>query len=145
MSAPPRTTTSGTFFITAITHKRRRLFQSEQNAQLLFETLQHYRTQGLYRLHAFVIMPDHLHLLLTANNISDALRHIKGGFSRRLASKFPAWQQGFTDHLIADADEFHSRRDYIHQNPVRAKLVTDRKHYPYSSAYRPEATEPQQP
>jgi putative transposase len=138
MSAPPRTATSGTFFITATTYKRRRLFHVEQNAQLLLETLQHYRTQGLYQLRAFVVMPDHLHLLITSKNISDALRHIKGGFSRRLASKLPAWQSGFTDHLVADADEFHSRRKYIHANPVRAKLVTNWKHYPYSSAYRPE-------
>jgi putative transposase len=48
MATPPRTATAGTFFITAITHNRRRLFQVDANAQLLIETLQHYRIQGLY-------------------------------------------------------------------------------------------------
>ena len=133
MATPPRTTTAGTFFITAITHNRRRLFQVDKNAQLLLETLQHYRTQGLYKLHAYVVMPDHIHLLITTRNISEAIRHIKGGFSRRLGSKFPAWQHGFTDHLILNPNHFHSRRDYIHQNPARAGMVTNAELYPYSS------------
>jgi putative transposase len=135
MATPPRTAAAGTFFITAITHNRRRLFQVDANAQLLIETLQHYRIQGLSKLHAFVVMPDHIHLLITTGNISEALRHVKGGFSRRLGSKFPAWQPGFTDHLILDPGQFHTRRDYIHQNPTRAGLVTNAEHYPFSSAY----------
>ena len=138
MSAPPRSATSGTFFVSAITSNRRHIFQTEQNALLFIETLQHYRAQGLYKLHAYVVMPDHIHLLLTTADLSSALRHVKGGFSRRIASKFPIWQQGFTDHLVLDADQFHARRDYIHQNPVRARLVADWKDYPYSSAFHRE-------
>jgi putative transposase len=48
---------------------------------------------------------------------------IKGGFSRRLASKPPVWQRGFADHLILDPAQFESRRDYIHQNPIRVHLA----------------------
>jgi hypothetical protein len=40
-------------------------FQVERDAELLIETLQHYRAEGHYQLHTFVVMPDHLHLLLT--------------------------------------------------------------------------------
>ena len=65
MAIPARTADTGTFFITAITYNRRRLFQLPINATLFLETLQHYRTQGAYKLHAFVVMPDHIHLLLT--------------------------------------------------------------------------------
>jgi hypothetical protein len=67
-------------------------------------------------------MPDHIHLLMTTGNISEAVRHIKGGFSCRLGSKLPAWQHGFTDHLVLNPDQFRSRRDYIHPskpNPRR--------------------------
>jgi putative transposase len=137
MAKPPRTATSGTFFITTITYNRRRLFQLPANADLFLETLQHYRAEGAYKLHAFVVMPDHVHLLLTPNakTISQTMNLIKGGFSRRLASKFPVWQRGYADHLILDRDHFESRRAYIHQNPVRANLVTAAELYPYSSAY----------
>jgi len=139
MAIPQRTATSGTFFITTITCNRRRLFQVPANAELFLETLQHYRAEGAYKLHSFVVMPDHAHLLLTPNDktISQAMNLIKGGFSRRLASKFPIWQRGFADHLILDAAHFESRRAYIHQNPVRAHLTSVPELYPYSSAYRP--------
>jgi putative transposase len=138
MAIPQRTTTEGTFFITTITYNRRCLFQLPANAELFLETLQHYRAENRYKLHAFVVMPDHVHLLLTPINqtISHTMNLIKGGFSRRVASKFPIWQRGFADHLILDADHHRSRIAYIHQNPVRAHLSTTPELYPYSSAYR---------
>ena len=140
MAIPQRTATQGTFFITSITYNRRRVFQVPRNADLFLETLQRYRSEGAYKLHAFVVMPDHVHLLLTPQNqtISRIMNLIKGSFSRRLASKFPIWQRGFADHLVLNRTEFESRRAYIHQNPVRAHLVTQADQYPYSSAYRGE-------
>ena len=138
MSIPSRSDRTGTFFVTSATFQRRRLFQVTAKAELFLETLQQYRREGHYKLHAFVVMPDHIHLLLTpqAITIERAMGLIKGGFSHRLASKFPVWQRGFTDHRIRDAEEFQIRRDYIHLNPVRAGIVERCDSYPYSSAYR---------
>jgi putative transposase len=138
MAIPQRTATTGTFFVTTITANRRRLFQVTRNADLLLETLQHYRAEGHYKLHAFVVMPDHVHLLLTPNDktISEVMNLIKGGFSHRLDFKRPVWQRGFADHLVRNAEEFESRRAYIHQNPVCAHLSETAELYPYSSAYR---------
>ncbi len=62
---------------------------------------------------------------------------IKGGFSHRLASKLPVWQCSFTNHRIRDREDFLIRRNYIHQNPVRARLTPTAELYPYSSASRP--------
>ena len=59
---------------------------------------------------------------------------IKGGFSHRLASKLPVWQRGFTDHRIRNREEYDTRRDYIHANPVRARLTEAAESYPYSSS-----------
>ena len=97
MAIPTRATSHGTFFISSQTWNRRRLFQQATNAELFLETLQHYRREGHYKLHAFVVMPDHIHLLLTPQEITleRAVMLIKGGFSRRLESKFPIWQRGF--------------------------------------------------
>jgi putative transposase len=137
MAAPPRTANTGTFFLTAITYNRRRLFQVETNAKLFIETLQHYRAEGFYKLHAFVVMQDHVHLLLTTDDLAKAMHRINGGFSHRIGSNFPVWQRGFTDHLIPNRDHFESRREYIHQNPVSVRLTERREDYPYSSAYQP--------
>ena len=140
MAIPHRTTTESTFFITTITNNRRHLFQVPANAGLFLETLHHYRAKGAYKLHAFVVMPGHVHLLLTPadKTISQVVNLIKGGFSRRLASNFPIWQRGFADHLILDRAHFESRREYIHQNPVRTRLAATPEAYPYSSAHRPQ-------
>ena len=138
MAIPTRTARPGTFFITTATYNRRRLFQVEANALLLIDTLQHYGKEGNYKLHAFVVMPDHIHLLLTPQviTIERTMQLIKRGFSRRIESKFPVWQRGFTDRRMRDRDDFLKHRDYIHHNPVRARLCQRPEDYPYSSAYR---------
>jgi len=137
MAIPSRATSHGTFFVTSRTYNRRRLFQKEANAQLFLETLQHYRREGRYKLHAFVVMPDHIHLLLTPQDIAleRVMQLIKGGFSRRLPSKLPLWQRGFTDHRIRDREDFLKHRAYIHDNPVRGRLCQRPEDYPYSSAF----------
>jgi putative transposase len=137
MSRPLRTTSSGTFFITAITANRRRLFQVDRNAELFLATLQHYRREGHFRLHAFVLMPDHIHLLLSTQDLPAAMKHIRGGFSYRLASRTDVWQRGYADHVVLSRDDFETRRAYIHQNPVRAHLAAHPENFPYSSAFHP--------
>jgi len=46
------------------------------------------------------------------------------------------WQKGFADRRMRDAQEFIERREYIHQNPVRAHLVACAEDYRFSSAFR---------
>jgi hypothetical protein len=45
------------------------------------------------------------------------------------------WQKGFTDCRMRDADEFVTRREYIHHNPMRAGMVQRADEYPFSSAF----------
>ena len=124
MAIPTRATSHGTFFITTQTYDRRRLFQVAATAELFIQTLQHYRAEGHCKLHSFVIMPDHVHLLLTPTNITleRSIQLTKGGFSHRLASKLPTWQRGFTDRRMRDRADFLTHRLYIQDNPVRAHL-----------------------
>ena len=128
-----------TYFITTVTANRRRLFQVESNAQLLFELLNEDRAKGRYQVHAFVFMPDHIHLLLTpAPNVSveKAVQFVKGGFSFRLKSKMPVWENSFKKLGMKDPASYDNHRDYIHQNPVRAGLCERREEFPWSSANR---------
>ena len=79
---PSRVHNFGTFFVTTATWGRRHLFRAEPFANLLVKTLYSYRSQKKYLLHEFVIMPDHVHLILTPNDISleRVVQFIKGGF-----------------------------------------------------------------
>ena len=138
MAIPSRATSHGTFFISSQTWNRRRLFQKAANAELFLETLQHYRREGHFKLHDFVVMPDHVHLLLTPLEIAleRVMQLIKGGFSHRLESKLPVWQRSFTGHRIRDREDFLRHRSYIHHNPLRGRLCQLPEQYAYSSAYK---------
>jgi len=128
------------FFVTAVTAQRKPLFRYEPNAQLLLNTLLDYRAQQKYLLHEFVIMPDHLHLLITpAHNLSleRAIQFVKGEFSYRLKSKFTVWQESLTNHRIHDEEDWERHREYIRMNPVPAGLMGRPEEYPYSSAAFP--------
>ena len=126
-----------TFFITSVTAQRRALFSRDATADLLVDVFLHYRGQGKYLLHDFVIMPDHFHALITpadAISLERAIQFIKGGFSFRLKSSLPVWQASFTNHRVRDDEDFERHREYIWNNPVLAGLVDKVEVYSYSSA-----------
>ncbi len=125
------------FFVTTVTAHRQPIFRREATARLLIDTLAHYRDERKFLLHEFVIMPDHVHALLTpATEISleRVMQFIKGGFSYRLKSRPPVWQASFSNHRIRDLADYENHREYIRVNPVRAKLAATAEAYPYSSA-----------
>ena len=134
-----------TYFVTAVTANRRRLFQVEANADLLLKTLTHYHDQGRYQIHAFVIMPDHVHVMLTPApdvSLEKAVQYIKGGFSFRLKSKFEVWSRSFNESQILTSEKFQACKLYIEQNPVRARLVDSAHTYSHSSAHRANLIDP---
>jgi putative transposase len=126
-----------TYFVTSSTAGRRRLFHDKKWADLFIEVLFHYREKG-YSLHEFVLMWDHFHLIITPKTtLERAVQFVKGGFSFRAKEfKFPweIWQRGFADHRIRDLNDFEVHKNYVHQNPVKKRLVSQSKEYPYSSA-----------
>jgi putative transposase len=66
------------------TFQKRRLLQSDPMASLFIDVLLHYRQQGKFLLHEFVVPPDHFHLLITpTESLERALQLIKGAFSYR--------------------------------------------------------------
>jgi putative transposase len=128
-----------TYMITTETWGRRALFRAGPWARLFIDTLYHYRGFA-YQLHEFVVMSDHIHLLITPTvTLEKAVQCIKGGFSYRarkeLGSNLEIWQTGFSDHRIRDAEDYLVHVDYIHQNPVRKRLAEKPEGYPFSSAF----------
>jgi len=132
--------------ITSSTWGRRYLFGREPWARLLIDTLYHYRGTA-YLLHEFVIMPDHIHVILTPfTSLEKAVQFIKGGFSYRakkeLGSNMEVWQKGFSDHRIRDAEDYLRHVSYVRENPVRKHLCEGPEDFPYSSAFSGFALEP---
>ncbi len=139
-NANPQATLSSsrTFFATTKTSMGQRLLQSERNAMLLVDVLRSYVAARKFLLHDFVIMPDHVHLLMTVHEdmtIEKAMQLIKGRFSYRLKHEFQylgeVWQRGFSEARADDQESFLRYREYIAQNPVKAGLADSPGQYPY--------------
>jgi len=142
-STPVNTlSTSRVFFATTKTSMGRYLLQSERNAMLLIDVLRTCVAERKFLLHDFVIMPDHVHLLMTVHadmTIEKAMQFIKGRFSYRLKKEFQylgeVWQCGFSETRADDAESLFRYREYIAQNPVKAGLVDSPEQYPYCYGY----------
>jgi putative transposase len=127
-----------TFFATTKTSMGRRLLQSERNAGLLIDVMRSLAAEHKFTLHDFVVMPDHLHLLLTVTDgmtIEKAMRLIKGRCSRRLSQEHryfgEVWQRGFTDMQVLNHASFLQHQEYIAMNPVKAGLADSPEQYPF--------------
>ncbi|MGA8743699.1 MAG: transposase [Terracidiphilus sp.] len=133
---------SSACFVSTQTAQRQPFFRHERWANLLRETILHYCDNG-YSLHAYVIMPDHLHLLITPKgSLERAIQLIKGGFSfrakREFAWKSDIWQPGLSDHRIRDEEDWKNHLGYIRRNPVEARLVEDAGAFPFIGFPSPE-------
>jgi putative transposase len=138
MAKAVRTTRPGMSFVTTATRDRRPIFEISRVADLFIDTLLHYRTLGHYKLHAYVVMPDHIHLVLTPQSMTldQAVGLIKQGFQHRVETQLPIWEEGFTAYSVANMHDLEIVRAHLHQLPVRANLSTVAELYPHSSAYR---------
>ena len=137
---PNRVHNFGTYFITTQTFGHRALFQNTTLAKLLIETLFHYRSENKFLLHDFVIMPDHLHAIITPAEITleRVMQLIKGGFSHAATEhgfgNLEIWQRGFSDHRIRDEQDYLIHQKYLWNNPVRRRLCEHPEQYEFSSA-----------
>jgi putative transposase len=127
------------FFATTNTSMGMRLLQSERNAGLLIDVLRSLVAEHRFKLHDFVIMPDHIHLVIEVGSemtIEKAMQLIKGRFSFRLSHEFgykgEVWQRGFTEEQVLNQKSLVGHKAYIAENPVKAGLAASTEEYPFS-------------
>ena len=119
-------------FVTTNTKDREKVFSDPAFARMAVETL--YETQQKYSffLYAFVIMPDHCHLLMSVpegGSVSKIMYSYKRSVSFIIGKR--VWQSRFHIKMI---DSVSGAIAYIHQNPVKAGLCEHVEKYPWSSA-----------
>jgi REP-associated tyrosine transposase len=134
--------TSRTFFVTTKTSMGRALLQSDRNASLFIDVLRSYVAAKKFKVNDFVVMPNHVHLLITVTgdmSIEKAVQFIKGGFSFRLKKETgytgEVWQKGFSEVRVNDKESFAKHREYIAQNPVKRGLASVPDEYLYCFSY----------
>ncbi|MGV3616445.1 MAG: transposase [Fimbriimonas sp.] len=109
-------------------------------ARIVQESLFHDH-ESRYELHAWVVMPNHVHVLLTpceGISLEEILRVGKSvtatAINKHFGMKGRLWEPDYFDRLIRNPDHFERVRHYIEWNPVKAKLCQDPTLHPWSSA-----------
>ena len=100
----------------------------------------YYRDLQSYNLHAFAVMPNHVHLLMTplveVSKLTQSLKRFTAREANRMLGLTgqPFWQHEGFDRLVRNATEFERLVHYIEWNPVTAGLAATPEEFPWSSA-----------
>ncbi|AFU99223.1 REP-associated tyrosine transposase [Simiduia agarivorans] len=139
----------GTYFFTVNANRTTRAINLIHHADLLREVVADVRSRHPFALHAWVLLPDHLHWVASlpegVSDFSSRWRLIKANFSRALPKLEPLssravkrgergiWQHRYWEHCIRDEQDFAAHVDYVHMNPVKHGLVEHVRDWPHSS------------
>jgi putative transposase len=135
------------------------VFTRPRYLDIVTSSLTFCRQQKGLRLYAFVILDNHLHLLVSSDNLSQVIRDFKRHTAKEILaaarqedkqwllkqfeffkslhkgkSQHQVWQEGFHPQAITTEDMLRQKLDYIHYNPVRLGLVESPEDWRYSSA-----------
>ena len=150
------------FFVTTTVVEHAHVFANEDHCWILIRTIQHYQQRYKFSVLGYVIMPSHFHWVVQVDSafgtISDIMRDIKKfcawdvleeikkdgreGFTKIFSAaargyknqgmKF--WLDRFDDEVIRNEAMLRTKLEYIHNNPVKAGLVSNPEDYKFSSA-----------
>ena len=125
------------YLLTTVTKDRNKLFTNLNNSRAVINELLLSQTQGLCENIAWVVMPDHLHWLvsLQEGTLANLMKRMKSRsaihLNRVRHSTAPVWQKGYHDHALRKEEDVKSVARYIVANPLRAGLVGNIGDYPY--------------
>ena len=136
-------------FVTFCCYHRRRLFTTDASRQIFESALERVRRSFRLHVYGYVVMPEHVHLLLSEpekDTLADALKSLKQGVSRRLIGDHPLkpktglngaprhfWQKRYYDFNIRNYQQSVEKLRYIHRNPVKAGLCERPEDWEWSS------------
>jgi putative transposase len=129
------------YYVTTDVLNRKYGFTNRRHGEILIENVNYYRKKYNFKFIGYVIMPTHFHgIFLTSDKgtISEIMRDLKGYTAKQINElhnriNISFWQDGFYDPVMRDQKDLEEKLNYIHYNPVRAKLVEKPEDYLYSS------------
>ncbi|MGH8161467.1 MAG: REP-associated tyrosine transposase [Gammaproteobacteria bacterium] len=130
------------YLLTSVTHRRQAFFADFASARIVARSLTHFHRAGHCQSLAWVIMPDHLHWLVTLDterSLSGLMRSFKTWTAHRLNLHADhagrrVWQPGFHDHAVRRDEDLRAMARYVIANPLRAGLVSRVGDYPFWDA-----------
>lgn len=147
------------YFITATIIEGVPLFSDPEIAKIILESLEFLQKEKRLKLYGYVIMDNHLHMVIESKEVSNILKSFKSytakviieslenrgrkmylkklRFHKKLhktQSEYQVWQEGSHPKQIESPSKMIACLEYIHNNPVNAGFVEDNRHWRYSSA-----------
>ncbi|MFH1362176.1 MAG: transposase [bacterium] len=125
------------YFITICTNLKKSVFVSKEAFELVYGYLLDTSKEFNFGIYAYCFMPDHLHLLLVAEDETADLNGFIKTFKQKSAFYFKKefgeklWQPSFYDHVLRKRESLNKIAEYIFYNPVRKGLVEDYRDYQY--------------
>jgi len=132
-----------THFVTFTCYRRLRLLSSPMICEAVLASLENMRKRYEVRVYGFVLMPEHVHLLLSEpgrGTLAEALQSLKSASARVSRRLHPPlrntvrfWQKRYYDRYMRDHEDFVEKLRYIHRNPVTRQLCQRPEDWPWSS------------
>jgi len=135
------------------------LFTRPQTSDIILDALRHRQEQGGWKVYGYVILENHLHMIIQAENLSVELPRFKSFTARKLIDRltecraehllrqlaffrkehksdrdYQLWEEGSHPQMIENEAVLRQKLEYIHQNPVKRGYVDEAEHWRYSSA-----------
>ena len=148
-----------TYFITCTVVEWIPIFTRKPYLDILIDSLQFCRQYKGLKIYAYVILDNHLHLVVAGNRLKDIIRDFKSYTAKRIISLleeerktwvlnqlqyykkatkteslYQIWQEGFHPKEIISEEMLEQKIDYLHNNPVRIGMVEEPEYWVYSSA-----------
>ena len=149
----------GIYFVTSTILEWIPVFISESYFKIIIDSLEFCREKKKMKLHVYVIIENHVHLIVSGENLNDTLKSFKMFTAKeiilqlekdkkdwllrqleffKLRSKknsiHQIWQEGLHPELVNSEEIFIQKAEYLHENPVRRGFVTKPENWKYSSA-----------
>jgi len=147
------------YFITCTVVKWIPLFTRKPYFDILMDSLRFCRQHKGLKIYAYVILDNHLHLVVAGDQLTDIIRDFKSYTAKLLIARleqdqktwvlnqlqyhkqptktksaYQIWQEGFHPQQIISEEMLHQKVDYLHHNPVRIGVVARPEDWVYSSA-----------
>ncbi len=135
------------------------IFTRVETTEIIFNSLKYLQQHDNFKLYAYVILENHLHMVAQSDDLSKSMESFKKYTARQIIDllksrnvttildqlafykkahkedrEYQLWQEGIAPKLIQRDSMMVERINYIHQNPVKRGYVDEAKHWRYSSA-----------
>jgi len=128
------------YLVTTNVKDRQPLFAQCSCCQIVIDGIRFLRTRLGHRVHAYVLMPDHMHLVVTpreSSNVSQLMHglklHTAHEIGRLLGSKGGIWQARFYERALRTLKDMEEAIAYVHDNPIKAGVADSPQDYAWSS------------